>query len=355
MSINKYLPKLKIAVCIFLALVFGLALFYFFWRANILNKKLEEQKRLLSGRVQEEEVIKEKLTKTQNELNRIQADYARLQKDQTDLKAEYEKLLTENKELLPLRETQQKLEQEHQGALKEKEKIALANKELQDSILNLKGQINDLTTINKQLIKEKEQLQERWDKFSKKTGLENLERQLSETRKALSQLEEENKKKDAALKEAEQAKIKAENKAQELSQKLDQINKSLLEAVDKNRRFEQRLMDTPAQVAELARQNKALIRRTATMHYNLGVFYANRKEYGRAVAEFEKAIELCPDDASSYFNLGYIYAEQLVDRPKAIRYFQQYLRYAKKGDKDVDWVKKYIVTWQAFDSKQPME
>jgi tetratricopeptide (TPR) repeat protein len=91
------------------------------------------------------------------------------------------------------------------------------------------------------------------------------------------------------------------------------------------------------------------------MHYNLGVFYSNRKEYSRAIAEFEKAVELVPDDAAAHFNLGYIYAEQLVNRERAIRHFQQYLRYAKHGDKDADWVKRYIVTWQAYENKQPTD
>jgi len=91
------------------------------------------------------------------------------------------------------------------------------------------------------------------------------------------------------------------------------------------------------------------------MHYNLGVFYTNQKDYSRAIAEFEKALELTPDDPYVRFNLGYIYAEYLVNRPKALEHFRQYLRYAKPDDKDADWVKKYILTWQAFDGKQPME
>jgi len=91
------------------------------------------------------------------------------------------------------------------------------------------------------------------------------------------------------------------------------------------------------------------------MHYNLGVFYSKQKEYSRAVSEFEEAVKLRPDDAYSHFNLGYIYAEYLVNRPKAIEHFRHYLRLAKKDDKDLDWVKKYILTWQAWAGKEPME
>lgn len=123
----------------------------------------------------------------------------------------------------------------------------------------------------------------------------------------------------------------------------------------KNRLFEQRVTEAPPKFAELARQNTALIKETANMHYNLGVFYMKQKEYSRAAAEFEKAIELTPNDAYAHFNLGYIYAEYLVNRPKAIEHFQDYLRLAKKDDKDVDWVKKYILTWESWQGKVPVE
>ena len=91
------------------------------------------------------------------------------------------------------------------------------------------------------------------------------------------------------------------------------------------------------------------------MHYNLGVFYTQHKEYKRAIAEFEKAIELNPDDPYAHFNLGYIYAEYLVDRSKAVEHFRHYLRLADKSDKDIDWVKKYILTWQAWEGKTPLK
>jgi tetratricopeptide (TPR) repeat protein len=91
------------------------------------------------------------------------------------------------------------------------------------------------------------------------------------------------------------------------------------------------------------------------MHYNLGVFYMREKNYPRAIAEFEKALELTPDDAYAHFNLGYIYAEYVVNRPKAIEHFRNYLRLAKKGDKDVDWVKKYIISWETWQGKGKIE
>ncbi len=85
------------------------------------------------------------------------------------------------------------------------------------------------------------------------------------------------------------------------------------------------------------------------MHYNLGVFYSQHKEYKRATLEFLKALELRPDDASAHYNLGYIYAEHLVNQPKAIEHFKEYLRITKGGkDRDADKAKKYILLWETY-------
>jgi tetratricopeptide (TPR) repeat protein len=104
----------------------------------------------------------------------------------------------------------------------------------------------------------------------------------------------------------------------------------------------------------LARQNQKLIGETADMHYNLGVFYVQSTEYGRAIKEFEKALDLNSDNADANYNLGFIYAEHLVDREKAIQYFRNYLTYAPDA-KDAEWIRKYILTWQTWYGKQPIK
>ncbi|MFH1640381.1 MAG: tetratricopeptide repeat protein, partial [Candidatus Omnitrophota bacterium] len=91
------------------------------------------------------------------------------------------------------------------------------------------------------------------------------------------------------------------------------------------------------------------------MHYNLGVFYTKNKQYSRAVAELEKAVELNPQDAHAHFNLGYIYAEYVENRSRAVEHFRKYINCADSNDKDMDWAKKYIVTWSSYEAKEPMD
>ena len=144
---------------------------------------------------------------------------------------------------------------------------------------------------------------------------------------------------------------KAEMKIEKLENNLDLLEKNYAIAEKKNKALEREMKRMPKKFTEIAKQNKALIKETSAMHYNLGVFYTKKKEYKRAAREFRKAIEINPDDEQAYFNLGYIYAEYIVDRKLAIKNFRHYLRLAKGDDEDMDWVKKYLLTWETYEGK----
>jgi tetratricopeptide (TPR) repeat protein len=81
----------------------------------------------------------------------------------------------------------------------------------------------------------------------------------------------------------------------------------------------------------------------------LRVFYSQKQEYEEPIAEFNKVLELNPNDAASHYNLGLIYAEYLNNKPKAILHFKRYLNVANKTDKDIERAKKYILTWETWE------
>ena len=64
---------------------------------------------------------------------------------------------------------------------------------------------------------------------------------------------------------------------------INDLKKWHAEALVKNKEFGKKLEQMPARMAELARENKLLVKETAFTHYNLGVFYAKNKEYSRAL------------------------------------------------------------------------
>ena len=84
----------------------------------------------------------------------------------------------------------------------------------------------------------------------------------------------------------------------------------------------------------------------ARPHNNLGTYYAERKQFGKARGEFEKAVLLKPDYADAYIDLGNIYAEEgnYADAEAMLQkgislnpedfdsYFNLGLLYLKEGD-----------------------
>ncbi len=65
--------------------------------------------------------------------------------------------------------------------------------------------------------------------------------------------------------------------------------------------------------------------------YNLGILYAAKKEYDKAIANFEKAIGLS-DNADAYLHLGIIYQKK-GDYEKALYYFRERVK-RKSGEDD---------------------
>ncbi len=85
----------------------------------------------------------------------------------------------------------------------------------------------------------------------------------------------------------------------------------------------------------------------AKLHYNLGVVYAQQKEYSKAAGELERVIELKPNDAEAFYNLGVVYGEYLGNRKKAVGYFEKYLALSP-DDSEADRIRKYILTWKTL-------
>ena len=285
----------------------------------------------------------------------LQKDFQALSMDRDNLINQAKLLLNEKSKAREFEDALAKEKSDRALAVKEKEEIQGVLKDLEDKHAALKDAQGKLEAQKQEL--EDDLAKERdksWVKkiTDEKTALQKengeLKLTLKETQAALAKLKERGTQADKAL-------VKAEAELAQLRDTTETLTKDYQEAVKKNKLIEQRAFESPKKFVELAHQNKTLIKQTGNMHYNLGVFYSKHKEYSRAVSEFEEAVKLRPDDAYSHFNLGYIYAEYLVNRPKAIEHFRHYLRLAKKDDKDLDWVKKYILTWQAWAGKEPME
>lgn len=64
----------------------------------------------------------------------------------------------------------------------------------------------------------------------------------------------------------------------------------------------------------------------ASAHYQLGISYMNENNIQPAFVEFQKAIELNPEDKESLNAIGLIYLLKLEDYQKAVEYFERALK-----------------------------
>ena len=284
------------------------------------------------------------------------ADFTKLKQEYDAVVADRNNILAQTKLLQEYKNKYLEMELQIKKLVNEKEQLQreIQSRAEQDSAVKLK--MEELQNSQTQALQEKETLKNSLEKMQIEYKI------VPETRKESTRLQKElndairrYKIAEQKIKRLEEEKldITAQNELYRryLGDSKEQYNKALA----KNKVLEKKVEQMPKRFAELARENKVLIKETALMHYNLGVFYTQNKEYSRAIAEYEKTLELNPDDAYAHYNLGYVYAEYMVDRPKAIEHFRQFLRLSKSEDKDVDWVRKYILTWQTWEGKKPVQ
>ncbi|MFH2138402.1 MAG: tetratricopeptide repeat protein [Candidatus Omnitrophota bacterium] len=291
---------------------------------------------------------------------KIKAEYEKLRKENEDisndrdnLRAQMKVLLQYKSEIVKAQEMVNQTKMERNQWETQKKLLQNENQNLQDRMNLLKAQIDDHESERLQFEAERDNMRKSLSKS--KAGyiiVDDLKRKNSEEKRNNSLLQKQIAGLEKRVKTLTEESGKMETIEEVLRSQLKELKDKYAQAQKKNKSFEKKLEQQPKRYAEVARENKVLLKRTALMHYNLGVFYTKGKEYPRAIAEFEKAVELNPEDTYAYFNLGYIYAEHYVDRPKAIDNFRKYLSLAKKEDKDVDWVKRYILTWETWEGKE---
>ncbi len=283
-------------------------------------------------------------------------DYDKLKKDYGAVLVDRDNLLLQLKSLGDYKDRFSEAEAAAKKNLEEKSSLQQEMQVKDSQIADLRQKNSDLEINNARVFKDNEEMKKSLEKMSFEYKI------VPETKKELSAAKSQNlsfqrsiQQMESKVKSLQKQKINDDAQQEIYRMQIKELKNRYEKALKRNRALEKKAEQMPVRFAEISRQNKTLLKETALMHYNLGVFYSKNKEYTRAMAEFDKSVELNPDDAASYFNLGYICAEYMVDRPKAIAYFRKFLNLVKSEDKDVDWVRKYILTWQTYEGKRPME
>ncbi|MFH1867911.1 MAG: tetratricopeptide repeat protein [Candidatus Omnitrophota bacterium] len=350
------------AICVgILVFVEGAGVLYFAHRAQALSEELEN---VAPGLKEELNILKKEKQKLEEERSSLADENERIKKDRENLLAQTKFLLNHKAKAEELDNAMKALEakkQEIETGLtsrnkeledtlrSEREKFGTEHSALKQQNSKLQGVVKQLMYIQKEVESERDYLQEAYDKLKDKSTI-------TEFKKTISNITKDNKDLDNKFKLAERdteklkdLKNKADARIESLETSLDEYKKNYDDAKKKNNALEKEVKNMPKKFQELSRQNRTLIKETAKTHYNLGVFYTKEKEYDRGASEFAKAVEINPDDAYSHFNLGYLYAEHMVNRKKALEHFRHFLRLAKGNDKDIDWVRKYVLTWDTYE------
>jgi chromosome segregation ATPase len=340
------MSKLKLMPIIMggLILAAGIGLIFFANQSKTLARKLQDSTR----RLDEISPNYQKLSQAESGLN---DKNAALLKENEAIKVDRENLMAQIKSLLQDRSKASELGTTLEKANKDLAALTKEKNELRDLNLAQKDEMSRLQAAQKDMITKWDTFKTAYDKAETTVKIKDLNRKVGDLQKEKTAIINSAKRQENELDQLRQQKTKLDLENVTLKSQLKDCKQSLAEAVNKNKKMWEQVQNTPKKVTELARQNKLLIAETAQMHYNLGTFYSRNKQYDRAAVEFEKVIEIDPNNAYAQFNLGYIYAEYLVNRQKASRHFRLYLGLAKSDDKDVDWVKKYLLTWEAYDGK----
>ncbi len=305
----------------------------------------------------------------------------KLEQDFTDLKKKYEELetdrnnvLTQTRTLLQekaqwqgVEEQLENLKKTNKAFMAQKDKLLDENRKLKEEVASvlqnfdgLKQSYQDLLTKQEEAEKENISLRNLLTKQVQATP----EYQLLD--RESKRLREENEKFGQTINLME-GKLKLaldrikKDQERELSM-LRQVRgqKDLLEGIraqnamltKTNMELNELVNSTPGRIKDMAAQNQTLVKETAEMHYNMGVFFTENKKFEQAEREYLRALEFDPNNLKVNFNLGYLYAEDMEKHDKAMFYLEKYLQ-IDPNSKESESIRSYIATRQAWNAGAP--
>lgn len=159
----------------------------------------------------------------------------------------------------------------------------------------------------------------------------------------------------------EAEKMRLETEKQELEKQLKDWQLKTEEALKENAELKAKKTKTPpppaqpapGAVLEITQERDRLFKENADMHYNLGVFFAQSRDFTRAAKEFQRAVEMRPNDSAAHYNLAKIYADQLGEKEKAVVHFEQYLQLNPNAP-DKNWVEGYVASSRAWEGEEKL-
>ena len=114
-----------------------------------------------------------------------------------------------------------------------------------------------------------------------------------------------------------------------------------LSALAQTETLQKELEETTLALADGNSSKARLQRETATMHYNLAVILTGQGKFDAAVREYDRVIQIRPEDSDAHYNLAVLYDTELKDRAKALEHYRRYVELMPNGP-DTPKVKLWI-------------
>lgn len=162
---------------------------------------------------------------------------------------------------------------------------------------------------------------------------------------AWAQRDEALKARDEALAQRDEAQKARDDGALATTEQIRALDEQLAEKQDSLDKMQRAIAIKDAEITDLqmalATSQESTRRDKLTLAYNIGCIYKAGRQYTKAEAEFQKALQYDPDDAAVHYNLGILYDDNLGDAKKARYHYQRFLELAP-NDRDapsvVEWL-----------------
>lgn len=261
----------------------------------------------------------------------VQEQLENLKKTNKAFAAQKEKLLSENQRLkaeaAEILQSFEGLKQSYQDLLAKQEEAQKENAQLRDLLTK---QVQ--ATPEYQLLdREAKRLREENEKLGQTINL--MEGKL---RLALDRIKKDQEREISMLRQVRGQK-----------QMLDEVRAQNEALTKTNQELNGLIKQAPGRIKDMAAQNRSLLKETAEMHYNMGVFFTQNKQFPQAEREYVRALDFDPNNLKVHYNLGYLYAEDLDRHDKAMFHLEKYLQ-IDPNSKESESIRSYIATRQTW-------
>ncbi len=303
------------------------------------------------------------------EMQKLQNDYAELKKKYEDLEVDRNNVLSQTKNLLQekakwdeMSVQLENLKKTNRVFMEQKEKLLNDNVRLKSEIAEFLQSFESLKESYQELLAKQETaekenadlrrlLTEQVENTPQFQTLDREAKRLREENQKLGEtinlLEERIKKALDRIKKDQIREVSLVRQVHEQKASLDQLRSQNGSLAQGNKDLNLIINQTPERVKDIAAQNQQLLKETAEMHYNMGVFFTDNKQYPQAEKEYLRALDFDPNNLKVHYNLGYLYAEDLDKQDKAVMHLEKFLQLDPDA-KESEAIRAYIAERQVW-------